>query len=306
MKLLVRAMTWEADGVLSVVLTEPDGVPLPAWEPGAHLDLDLGDGLVRQYSLCGDPGDWTRYEVAVLREERSRGGSRYVHETLRPGQLVEVRGPRNHFRLEDAERYVFIAGGIGITPILPMLAAVADSGQPYRLHYGGRRRAGMAFTGALAEYGDAVHLAPQDEVGLLDLDTALGDAGPGTLVYCCGPAPLIDAVVERCPPELLRVERFAAPEREPLPAGAVEVELARSGRTVLVPPDRSILQVLLDEGVEVANDCRDGICGSCETKVIAGEVDHRDHVLTDRERREGATMMVCVSRACGGRLVLDR
>ncbi|PXY23436.1 ferredoxin [Prauserella coralliicola] len=308
MKLLVRSMTWEADGVLSLVLADPDGAPLPGWEPGAHLDLDFADGLVRQYSLCGDPAERARYQVAVLREERSRGGSRYVHEALRPGQVVEVRGPRNHFRLEEAQRYVFIAGGIGITPILPMVAAVRDSGKPWRLHYGGRRRGSMAFTSALAAHGDAVRLSPQDEVGLLDLDTALADLGPGTLVYCCGPAPLIDAVVQRCPPDLLRIERFAAPDapEEPALTGAVEVELARSGRTVRVPADRSILEVLLDEGIDVPNDCRDGICGSCETKVIAGEIDHRDHVLTERERREGTTMMVCVSRACGRRLVLDR
>jgi ferredoxin len=145
-------------------------------------------------------------------------------------------------------------------------------------------------------------------VGLLDLDSALAEVSSDTLVYCCGPAPLIDAVQRRCPAERLRVERFAAPqsEIEPLPAAAIEVELARSGRTVQVPPDRSILEVLLDEGVGVPNDCREGICGSCETKVIDGEVDHRDYVLTERERREGATMIVCVSRACGRKLVLDR
>ncbi|GAA5119388.1 PDR/VanB family oxidoreductase [Haloechinothrix salitolerans] len=308
MTLRVCAMTWEADDVLSMALRAPDDVDLPAWEPGAHIDMELGDGLVRQYSLCGDPADRGEYRVAVLREDHSRGGSEYVHRTLRPGDLIDVRGPRNHFRLEDAERYLFIAGGIGITPILPMIAAVRDTGRPWRLLYGGRRRSSMAFTDTLARYGSAVRLAPQDEVGLLDLNTALAVVDEHTLVYCCGPAPLIDAVHERCPAEQLRVERFAAPEPEDdaLPADAFAIELARTGRTVHVPADRSVLDVLLDHGVEVPNDCREGICGSCETKVVSGEVDHRDYVLTDRERRAGSTMMVCVSRACGHRIVLDR
>ncbi|MFF5988786.1 PDR/VanB family oxidoreductase [Prauserella flavalba] len=244
----------------------------------------------------------------MLREPRSRGGSEYVHETLRPGQLVEVRGPRNHFRLEPAAGYLFIAGGIGVTPIVPMVAAAERAGARWRLLYGGRHRASMAFTADLRRYGECVTLAPQDECGLLDLDAALGAAGEDTLVYCCGPAPLIDAVQQRCPAERLRVERFAAPEQaaEAPPGGVIEVELARSGRTVRVAPDRSILEALLDEGVDVPNDCRDGICGSCETEVLDGEAEHRDYVLTEKERREGGTMMVCVSRARGQRLVLDR
>lgn len=308
MTLRVHAMTWEADDVLSVALRDPDDVDLPAWEPGAHVDLVLGDGLVRQYSLCGDPADRGEYQVAVLREDNGRGGSEYVHRTLRPDDLIDVRGPRNHFRLEDAERYLFIAGGIGITPILPMIAAVRDAGRPWRLCYGGRRRGSMAFTDTLACYGSGVQLAPQDEVGVLDLNTALADVDEHTLVYCCGPPPLIDAVHERCSAEQLRVERFAAPEPDdgPLPAGAFAVELARTGRTVHVPADRSVLDVLLDHGVDVPNDCREGICGTCETKVVSGEVDHRDYVLTDRERRAGSTMMICVSRACDDRIVLDQ
>ena len=246
----------------------------------------------------------------MLRESDGRGGSAYVHETLRPGQVLEFVGPRNHFRLEPSPSYVFVAGGIGITPILPMLSRAEAEGASWTLLYGGRTASTMAFTDELARYGDRVTLHPQDALGLLDLDALLGTPRPDTLVYVCGPEPLLNAVEERIagwPAGALHLERFAAPEaspRDPADEHAVEVVLAESGRTVLVGPDTSILQALLDDGVDVLHDCTEGICGSCETKVIEGEVDHRDYVLTDREKAAGDCMMVCVSRACGKRLVL--
>lgn len=309
MTLLVRSLTHESTGVLSVELVDPDGAELPAWEPGAHLDLRLPGGLSRQYSLSGDPADRTRYRLGVLRAEAGRGGSAYVHDTLRPGDRVDAAAPRNHFRLEAAPAYVFVAGGIGITPILPMLAAATAAGAGWTLLYGGRTSASMAFTRELAAYGDRVTLWPEDRHGLLDLDGPLGTPRPDTLVYACGPEPLLAAVEDRMagwPPGALHLERFSAPvvERDPGQEHAVEVVLAESGRTVLVPPEQSVLDVLLDAGVEVLHDCREGICGSCEVKVIEGEVDHRDHVLTEPERAAGGCMMVCVSRACGSRLVL--
>ena len=313
MPLLVRSMTVEAAGVLSVELVDPDGCDLPTWEPGSHLDLHLPGGLSRQYSLSGDPSDRSRYRLGILREDAGRGGSAYVHKALRPGDHVDVGGPRNHFRLEPAATYVFVAGGIGITPILPMLAEATAAGVEWTLLYGGRTAASMAFTTELAAYGDRVTLWPQDLNGLLDLDRLLGAPRPDTLVYACGPEPLLAAVEQRMaawPAGALHVERFAAPVVERDPADeprveqGVEVVLAESGRTVLVPPDRSVLEVLLEEGVDVLHDCQEGICGSCEVKVIEGEVDHRDHVLSEPERAANSCMMVCVSRACGRRLVL--
>jgi len=302
-------MTHESAGVLSVELVDPDGHDLPAWEPGAHLDLHLPGGLSRQYSLSGDPADRSRYRLGVLREDAGRGGSAYVHDVLRPGHRVEVGGPRNHFHLEPAPAYVFVAGGIGITPILPMLAAASVAGAEWTLLYGGRTAASMAFTTELAAYGDRVTLWPQDTHGVLDLDRLLGMPRPDTLVYACGPEPLLAAVEHRMTgwrAGALHLERFAAPvvERDPDDERAVEVVLAESGRSVLVPPDRSVLEVLLEEGVDVLHDCQEGICGSCEVKVIEGAVDHRDHVLSEPERAANSCMMVCVSRACGKRLVL--
>ena len=309
-QLLVRSMTVQSEGVLALELVDPQGRELPAWEPGAHLDLHLSDGLSRQYSLSGDPRDRYRYRLGVLRETAGRGGSAYVHETLRPGHVVGFLGPRNHFRLEPSPSYVFVAGGIGITPILPMLSRAEAEGASWTLVYGGRTASSMAFADELARYGDRVTLHPQDRLGLLDLDALLGTLRPETLVYVCGPEPLLKAVEERMaawPAGSLHLERFAAPEtpvRDPAGEHAVEVVLAESGRTVMVGPDTSILQALLDDGVDVLHDCTEGICGSCETKVIDGEVDHRDYVLTEREKAAGDCMMVCVSRACGKRLVL--
>lgn len=308
MQLSVRSMALEAEGVLSLELVPTTGETLPGWEPGAHLDVQLGP-VSRQYSLCGDPADRSRYRVGVLREPASRGGSAFVHETLRPGDLVEVTGPRNHFLLEPSPAYVFVAGGIGITPLLPMLARADAEGAEWSLLYGGRTAASMAFTADLAAYGGRVELHPQDRLGLLDLDALLGEPRPDTLVYACGPEPLLAAVEQRMagwPAGSLRLERFAAPvvERDPADEHAVEVVLAESGGSVLVGPDTSILDALLEHGLDVLHDCQDGICGACETKVIEGEVDHRDYVLSERERAANDCMMVCVSRACGKRLVL--
>ncbi|QJY48271.1 PDR/VanB family oxidoreductase [Pseudonocardia broussonetiae] len=299
-ELVVDDRSEVADGVVALRLRDPSGADLPAWEPGAHVDLVLEDDLVRQYSLCGDPADRTSWRVAVLREPDGRGGSSFVHDTLRAGDTVRVDGPRNHFALEPAERYVFVAGGIGITPILPMLDAATAAGAQWRLLYGGRTAASMAFADDLrAAHGDRVELRPQDEHGLLDLD---GLDAEGTLVYCCGPPPLLAAVEERC--AAARVERFAAVAVDG-PVGAFEVELASSGTTLAVPADRSVLEVLEDAGVGILSSCREGTCGTCETGVLSGEVDHRDALLTADERAAHDTMFVCVSRAACARLVLD-
>jgi ferredoxin-NADP reductase len=308
--LLVRCSETVAAGVKKLTLHRPDGGELPPWTPGAHLDLVLGPDLVRQYSLCGDPGDRSTLQVAVLCEPGGRGGSRFVHERLTRGDVVRARGPRNNFELVNSARYLFIAGGIGITPIRPMLAAAEAAGADWRLVYGGRSRVSMAFATELRErYADRVTLCPQDETGLLDLETLLGTPTADTAVYCCGPAPLIDAVQSRgraWPPDSVHVERFSPlTGRTAAAESTFEVELTLSGRTVTVPAGTAILEALEDAGVPVLSSCREGTCGTCETAVLSGEPDHRDSLLTEAERAAGDTMMICVSRARTDRLVLE-
>ncbi|MDQ1034962.1 ferredoxin-NADP reductase [Streptomyces sp. V3I8] len=304
-----------ADGVLALTLRHPLGGELPGWEPGAHVDVVLGPGLERQYSLCGDPADRHAWRVAVLREPGGRGGSAQVHDRLTAGDRVRVRGPRNHFALLPSPRYRFVAGGIGITPLLPMLAAAEAAGADWTLLYGGRTRRTMAFRAELERYGDRVRVVPQDEFGLLDLACVPVSPAPDTLVYCCGPAPLLDAVAERCagwPAGSLHVERFSpvGPAvrgpgvREAGEDTEFEVVLRRSGRTLTVPADASVLDTVLAAGVDALYSCTEGTCGTCETDVLEGVPDHRDSVLTDEERAAGDTMFICVSRCRGKRLVL--
>jgi ferredoxin-NADP reductase len=299
LELEVTELRRESDDVVSVLLADPLHRLLPAWEPGAHVDLGLPEH-VRQYSLCGDPADRRSYRIAVLRERASRGGSVYVHEALRPGELVEIGGPRNHFPLVPAPEYLFVAGGIGITPLLPMTAA---AGADWRLLYGGRTRRSMAFLDRLA--GDPrVVVRPQDEYGLLDLRAALAEARPGLAVYCCGPEPLIAAVEDVCGGRdvALHVERFAAAGIDTSDDTPFDVVAARSGRRFTVPAGESALDVLEAAGIGPPNACRDGLCGSCETRVLSGLPLHRDALL-DRDVTD--RVMPCVSRARSTELVLD-
>ncbi|MEU8372901.1 PDR/VanB family oxidoreductase [Micromonospora sp. NPDC048894] len=307
-ELTVVARERVAAEVVEIGLARPDGGDLPRWTPGAHVDLALGPELVRQYSLCGDPADRSVLRIAVQREPDGRGGSRLAHARLTVGGTVRVHGPRNTFPLVAARRYLFVAGGIGITPIRPMVDAADASGADWRLAYGGRSRATMAFATTLRErYGDRVCLCPQDETGLLDLTGLLGRTGDG-LVYCCGPESLVRAVEEHCadwPPGRLHVERFTPRGDADGPETAIEVELALSGRTVRVPPGVPILRAVEEAGVPVLSSCREGTCGTCETPVLAGVPEHRDSLLTAQERAAGDTMMICVSRARTPRLVLE-
>lgn len=300
-----------ADGVVRLTLRPVSGEDVPEWEPGAHLDLHLRPDLVRQYSLCGDPHDRTCYQVTVLREADGRGGSAHVHDAVEVGEVLRTRGPRNHFALEPARSYRFVAGGIGITPIVPMVAAAEKAGAEWTLAYGGRSRASMAFRDELVErYGDRVGLFPQDEVGLLDLDALVGAPEEGALVYCCGPEALLTAVEQRCaawPAGALHVERFAPKE---LPAsaedGSFEVEFARSGVRVPVPPGVSIVDAAAEAGVDIETSCREGTCGTCESGVLGGIPEHRDSLLTPDEQAENDVMFPCVSRARCPKLTLDR
>ena len=308
--LVVEAVERAADGVVVLTLVHPEGQTLPAWTPGAHVDLVLTDALVRQYSLCSSPSDSHRLQVGVLRAEESRGGSVFIHDNLAVGGTVRVRGPRNHFALVSSPRYLFIAGGIGVTPMLPMIEEAEAVGADWELVYGGRSRATMAFLPTLAPYGDKVTLLPRDEVDLTlsqRIDGLLGTPRPDTLVYCCGPEALLEAVEAACsswPEGSLHLERFHAKAVEGEDT-AFEVVLARSGQTLTVPPGKSIFHAVEDLGIPVLGSCHEGVCGTCETVVLEGDVDHRDVVLSDSEKASNETMMVCVSRCRGDRLVID-
>jgi ferredoxin-NADP reductase len=306
---VVAAITAEADGIVSVRLEPADGDKMPAWEAGAHIDVVLGPGLERQYSLCGDPTDLASWRIGVLREPESRGGSAYVHEALAVGDELVCRGPRNNFALVDAERYLFVAGGIGITPILPMIAACDAAGRPWQLFYGGRQTVSMAFRDELAGHGDRVVLWPQDTHGLLDLATVLGSPDPGTAVYCCGPGVLLDAVELRCadwPAGSLHLERFRPKEGALDGVDTVfEVELDLSGLTLTVAADQTLAEAIEAAGVDLPTSCREGTCGTCETVVLDGEPDHRDSYLTPEEQESNEMMMPCCSRSRSARLVLD-
>ncbi|MCS0605128.1 PDR/VanB family oxidoreductase [Streptomyces sp. LP11] len=300
LRLLLTSHEEIADGVVQLRL---EGDQLPAWEPGAHLDLVLPSGLVRQYSLCGDPADRSSYTVAARLVEDGRGGSREVHEHLAEGMELEVRGPRNRFPLVEADAYVFVAGGIGITPVLPMLRSL-PAGAEWRLLYGGRSRASMPFLDEVAKLaGDRLTVVAEDEDGLPDLDGLLAGVPAGTAVYCCGPEGLMAAVEARLPAgAALRLERFAPRASGDGDAG-FEVELRRSGRTLTVPADSTLLAAVRRELPDTVYSCEQGFCGTCQQRVLEGEIDHRDELLTDAER--GDSMLICVSRARGERLVLD-
>lgn len=300
-----------AEGIVRLTLRPTTGELLPEWEPGAHLDLHLAPDLVRQYSLCGDRHDRASYEVAVLREAAGRGGSAHVHDAVEVGRVLTVRGPRNNFALVESPRYLFVAGGVGITPIVVMIAEADKAGADWRLLYGGRSRGSMAFRDELVErYGERVSLQPQDEVGLLDLDALLTAPGQDTLVYCCGPEALLAAVEQRCaawPSGALHVERFA-PKQIPRTAddGSFEVEFARSGITVTVPTGASIVDAAEQAGVVIETSCREGTCGTCESTVLGGVPEHRDSLLTPQEQAANDVMFPCVSRAASAKLVIDR
>jgi len=307
--LRVQEKTPQAVGVVSVTLVDPDGRRLPDWTPGSHIDLVLSNGLTRQYSLCGDRWDAYSYRIGVLREPASRGGSAFVHEELQPGELVGVSVPRNNFPLVPSQRYLFVAGGIGITPILPMIQQADLVGADWKLLYGGRERTSMAFLDELAGYGDRVRVHPQDEYGLLPLAEFTGESSPEVKIFSCGPSPLLSALEAVCahwPRYSLRTERFVAEQHGPaVYEGAFQVELARTGTCVTVAPEMSVLEAISAAGVEVLSSCKQGVCGTCETTVLAGQPDHRDALLDQDDRAAGDCMYICVSRSCSDRLVLD-
>jgi ferredoxin-NADP reductase len=289
---------------------DPEGAPLPPATPGAHVDVHLANGITRSYSLLEADPQPARYLVGLKRDPNSRGGSRYMHETLRVGTSLSLSAPRNLFPLkEDAEHTVLVAGGIGITPILCMAQRLDALGASFELWYASRSRADLAFVPELARFGDRVRLHVDDEAGaVLDLAAIVAAAPAGAHFYCCGPAPMLaayEAATAGRAPDTVHLERFGA--AQPVAGGGEGflVALARSGLELRVPADATVLQVLTENGIAVDSSCEAGICGCCEVAVLEGEVEHRDEVLTPAQRACNTSMMVCCSRARGERLVLD-
>lgn len=308
---VVDSVEAAATEVKALVLRPVTGAALPPWTPGSHIDVLLPSGPVRQYSLCGDPSDRDTWRIAVLREPlgRGRGGSEYIHTALHVGAKLRVSAPRNNFPFVESARYLFVAGGIGITPILPMIALADEQRADWRLVYGGRNVDSMAFRGELARFGDRVEILPEDRTGPIDLDRVLGAPKPDTAVYCCGPSGLLEAVEKRCgswPEGALHTERFVSTTPQSAAGDtAFEVVLAKQNRTFTVPPGETILRTLESNGIDVLSSCQQGMCGRCEQTVLEGTPDHRDEILTPEERAAGEYILICVSRSHDDRLVLD-
>ena len=323
---IVERVTRVTDDIVHLRLAAPEGTSLPRWAPGSHIDIECGDserggtGLSRQYSLCGDPADAGAFEIAVLRDPASRGGSTWVHDHVEVGDRLRIRGPRNHFRLdEDAGRLILIAGGIGITPVMAMARRARELGKDYELHYCGRSRAALAFVDDLQRlHGERLRLHLSDEGSRLDLATLLAEPqGPGQApaqtpaqIYACGPLRMLAALEAACahwPEDALHIEHFESTlgQLDPSKEHGFEVELKDSGLTVPVRADQTLLAALRSANIDVQSDCEEGLCGSCEVRVVDGEIDHRDMVLTRSEKDGGRRMMSCCSRARGGKLTLE-
>ncbi|MDM0104167.1 cytochrome P450/oxidoreductase [Variovorax sp. J22R24] len=312
---VVESVTRVADGIVKLRLVAPDGRPMPRWTPGSHIDIECGHPeLSRQYSLCGDPDDVNALEIAVLREADGRGGSAWVHANVKAGDKLKIRGPRNHFHLDETvKKVIFVAGGIGITPVSAMARRAKALGIDYALHYSGRSRASMAMVDELTGlHGKRLIVYAGDEGRRNDLAALLASPEPGTQIYACGPLRMLSALEAHCatwPEDALHVEHFESTLRtlDPSREHAFDVELKDSGIVVHVPADQTVLSALRAANIDVQSDCEEGLCGSCEVRVLAGKVDHRDVVLTRAEREAGTKMMTCCSRACSGsgRLVLE-
>ena len=299
-----------AENVVLLTLADPTGADLPEWEAGAHIDIVIDVDTARQYSLCSSPKNRKQYQIAVLREENGRGGSKHIFDNIKDGQEIVIRGPRNHFPLATSHTYLFIAGGIGVTPMLPMIEEAEAAGASWQLYYGGHTRKAMSFVDELSKYGDKVTLVVRDETDKslrYRLTELLETPHGGTQIYCCGPEGLIEACengTSHWAKGALHVERFSPQEYDGENI-AFEVELVRSKLNLHVPAERSIVEVVQDAGIMVLTSCKDGVCGTCETIVLEGEIDHRDSVFNAEEKETADSMMICVSRCKGPKLVLD-
>lgn len=311
LRVVDRTVVAHDQNVVAMTLAAVDGEPLPLWYPGAHLDLYLPSGRLRQYSLCGDPADRSSYRIAVRRIPSGGGGSVEVHDGLAVGSTVRTSGPRNAFPLavpgygSPTQRVRFIAGGIGITPILPMLGLAERLGIDWSMVYAGRSRDSIPFLDEVTRFGDRIEIRTDDLHGIPTADDLLGECLDGTTVYACGPAPMLTLIRERLLGRdrvELHFERFAAaPVLDGVP---FTVTIASTGQTVQVGSDETLLSALQDNDIGARYSCQQGFCGTCRTRVLDGAVDHRDALLTDSERAAGM-MLVCISRAEGDGLVLD-
>lgn len=307
-----RRVVAHDEAVVALTLTATDGTALPRWFPGAHIDIHLPSGRIRQYSLCGDPDIVDSYRIAVRRIPDGGGGSVEVHDRLPVGATVTTSGPRNAFPLSipghgsPARRFRFVAGGIGITPILSMLRQAQRLGVDWSMIYVGRSADSLPFLEEVSAYGDRVQIRTDDVHGLPTADVLLGECPDGTAVYACGPAPMLTAIRSRLAGRdsvELHFERFAAP---PVVDGEeFSVRLASTGEVIDVGAEETLLSALKRCGVAAPYSCQQGFCGTCRTQVLTGQVEHRDTLLTEPERTAGI-MLTCVSRARSGqRLVLD-
>ena len=310
----LKSISFETGDISSFILVAPDGSRLPLLTAGAHIDLHLGGGLIRSYSLLNDPSERHRYVIAVKREPEGRGGSAAIHDHLKVGDILSISQPRNNFPFhEEVQHSVFIAGGIGITPILSMARRASALGRDWELHYVTRTRAHAAFLAELEQLrsrsNGKLHVVHDQESGAVMVDIAklVADAPPDAHLYCCGPLQMLDAferAAKSRPAGTTHVEYFIAREA-PSTAGGFEVRLARSNRTVAIEPGKTILDALLDAGVPVAYSCSEGICGTCEAVVIEGIPDHRDLYLSDEEKAANRQIMICCSGSKSPVLVLD-
>jgi vanillate O-demethylase ferredoxin subunit len=316
LEVLVARKTPEAEGIASFELVTAQGVELPPFSAGAHLDVHLPGGLVRQYSLCNPPGERHRYRIAVQREAQSRGGSAAMH-ALAQGDTLRISEPRNHFPLAAGDApALLVAGGIGITPLLCMAQSLASRNAPFTLHYCGRTQARLAFVDTLRTPPLAAHTrlhlddGPEDQ--RFDAQAVLAACSADTHLYVCGPAGFMEHVLDTArqlswSEARLHREYFSAPT-VPAPTaadGSFELLLQRTQRVIRVAPDRTALQALQDAGVDIPSSCEQGICGTCLTPVLGGEPDHRDLYLTDEEHARNDCFTPCCSRARSARLVLD-
>lgn len=318
----VAAKQQLTEDVVGLTLVAVNGEPLPQWQPGAHIELvletctdaegnvDADNVMLRQYSLCSDCNDSSQWQVAVLREEGGRGGSLFIHNQIQQGDTLKVSEPRNHFPFKPRHKCLFIAGGIGITPMLPMIQEAQAAGLDWRLVYLSRERSRMSCLEKLAHYDQSrITLNGDKEDGYIDLSGLLATCDSDTSVYSCGPKPLLDALEQRYaeltdPIWSLDIERFAAGPVDNS-GGAFDVVINSTGQRIRIPEGESALTVLREAGIKIPTSCGDGVCGSCETGVLSGVPDHRDSILSAEERADNDYMMLCVSRSASPELVLD-
>lgn len=309
LQLRVKRTVWEAPNILSYELTPTDGKELPPFTAGAHIELTLGKELVRSYSLLNSSSERHRYVIAVQKDRESRGGSKWIHQNLRAGEIVPVNNPRNNFALEEtAEKSVFIAGGIGITPMLSMIDRLNALERDWQLVFCSRTRASAPFIELLEKDPRVrLHFDREPGVEMLDIAGLVKEVPANAHLYCCGPIPMLDAFEEatkELPRERVHVEYFTAKE-PPATEGGFTIVLAKSGREIPVLAGKTILDTLKDAGLSTAHSCLEGVCGTCETKVLEGIPDHRDRILTETQRAAGRTMMICCSGSKSDRLILD-